>query len=157
MLEQTVWNIYWISGTPPDYRFTYKLTLSRQWRQRQRRRDQLRRNMRSLTAPRITGFLDFVHGSGFWMLGNKMFRKLDLFPTSCDGRETLTVFGPLKRANLNQWLKSSFQRLRLAFSMGPNRISVSFPHLRTETNPVFETLCFLVFRIPDDGHSPETQ
>jgi hypothetical protein len=30
-------------------------------------------------------------------------------------------------------------------------------HLRTKTHPVSETLRFLVFRIPDDGHSPETQ
>jgi hypothetical protein len=30
------------------------------------------------------------------------------------------------------------------------------PHLRTETDPVSETLCFLVFRIPDDGQSSET-
>jgi hypothetical protein len=28
--------------------------------------------------------------------------------------------------------------------------------LRTETNPVSETLCYLVFRIPDDGQSPKT-
>jgi hypothetical protein len=27
----------------------------------------------------------------------------------------------------------------------------------TETYPVSETLCFLVFRIPDNGQSPETQ
>jgi hypothetical protein len=30
-------------------------------------------------------------------------------------------------------------------------------HLRTETDPVSEMLCFLVFRIPDAGQSPETQ
>jgi hypothetical protein len=30
-------------------------------------------------------------------------------------------------------------------------------HLRTDTDPVSEALCFLVFRIPDDGQSPETQ
>jgi hypothetical protein len=33
----------------------------------------------------------------------------------------------------------------------------SSPHLRTETVPVFETLCFLVIRIPDDVQSPDTQ
>jgi hypothetical protein len=31
------------------------------------------------------------------------------------------------------------------------------PHLRTETNPVSETLCFIVSRILDDGQSPKTQ
>jgi hypothetical protein len=30
-------------------------------------------------------------------------------------------------------------------------------HLRMETDPVSETLCFLVFRVPDDGQSPHTQ
>jgi hypothetical protein len=30
-------------------------------------------------------------------------------------------------------------------------------HLRMERDPVSETLCFLVFRIPDDGQSPEPQ
>jgi hypothetical protein len=29
------------------------------------------------------------------------------------------------------------------------------PHLNTETDPVSETLCFLVFRIPDDGQTAE--
>jgi hypothetical protein len=42
-------------------------------------------------------------------------------------------------------------------SKGPNRVCVSPPHLRTEIDPVSEALCFLVFRIPDDGRSPETQ
>jgi hypothetical protein len=28
--------------------------------------------------------------------------------------------------------------------------------LKTETDPVSEMLCFLVFRIPDDGQSPGT-
>jgi hypothetical protein len=30
-------------------------------------------------------------------------------------------------------------------------------HLRTQTDPVSETSCFLDFRIPDDGESPQTQ
>jgi hypothetical protein len=33
-----------------------------------------------------------------------MFRKLDLFPSSGEGRETSTLLGPLERANHNQWL-----------------------------------------------------
>jgi hypothetical protein len=36
----------------------------------------------------ITGFLETL-------------RKLDLFPSSCDGRETTTPLGPIKGANLN--------------------------------------------------------
>jgi hypothetical protein len=53
---------------------------------------------------------------------------------------------------------SVVQWLRLAVSKGPNRVGV-FPHLRTETDAVSETLCFsLLFRKnPDDGQSPKTQ
>jgi hypothetical protein len=46
---------------------------------------------------------------------------------------------------------SKFQWLRLCLSKGPNRVSL-LPHLKTETDPVF-----LLFRIPDDEQSPETQ
>jgi hypothetical protein len=45
---------------------------------------------------------------------------------------------PLERANLNHW-------------------TILPPHLRTETDPVSEMLCFLVFRIPDNGQSPKLQ
>jgi hypothetical protein len=44
---------------------------------------------------------------------------------------------------------------RFALSKGPN--GVSPPHVRTETDPVSETLCFIGFRILDDGQSPKTQ
>jgi hypothetical protein len=38
------------------------------------------------------------------------------------------------------------------------RVKVSSsPHLGTETDPVSETLDFLVFIIPDDEQSPETK
>jgi hypothetical protein len=43
-----------------------------------------------------------------------------------------TLMGLFERANLNHWT------------------------LRMETDPVSETLCFLISRIPDDGHSPKT-
>jgi hypothetical protein len=48
------------------------------------------------------------------------------------------------------------QRLRLALSKVPNRVGDP-PHLRTETEPVSETLCILVSRILDDGQSLKTQ
>jgi hypothetical protein len=54
------------------------------------------------------------------------FQKLDLFLSSGEGRHIFC------------WV----QRLRLALSKGPNRVGVS-PHLRTETDPVSETSCFL--------------
>jgi hypothetical protein len=37
--------------------------------------------------------------------------------------------------------------LRLVFSKGPNRVGISLSSLRTETGPVSEIFCFLVFRI----------
>jgi hypothetical protein len=43
------------------------------------------------------------------------------------------------------------QWLRLAFSKGPNKLRVFPPHMRTETEPVSETSCSLVFRIRDGG------
>jgi hypothetical protein len=55
------------------------------------------------------------------------------------GGKTPTQLGPLERANL--------------LSLGQ-----CLPHhLRTETDPVTETLCFVVSRILDDGKSPKTQ
>jgi hypothetical protein len=43
------------------------------------------------------------------------------------------------------------------FLMDPTEQVSPFLHLRTETYPVSETLCFVVFRIPDYGQSPETR
>jgi hypothetical protein len=43
------------------------------------------------------------------------------------------------RANM----KIHIKKLRLALCKGPNRVGV-FPHLRTETDPVSETLCFFI-------------
>jgi hypothetical protein len=57
---------------------------------------------------------------------------LDQLPSLGGGGETPTLFGRLERASPS-------------------------PHVRTETHAVSKTSCFLVFRILDDGHSPETQ
>jgi hypothetical protein len=48
------------------------------------------------------------------------------------------------------------QWLRLVLSKGPNRVGVSSPQLRAETNSVSETLYVQVIIIQDDGQSPET-
>jgi hypothetical protein len=71
-----------------------------------------------------------------------MFLKLDLFPFSGEGRKTLTLLGPLERM--------------IEVSSFKDTVSPS-PHLKMETDPVSETLCFLVFRILDNGKSPLTQ
>jgi hypothetical protein len=45
-------------------------------------------------------FLDFSHRPEFWILECTAFRKLDLFLSSGDERETPTLLGPLEGANL---------------------------------------------------------
>jgi hypothetical protein len=54
------------------------------------------------------------------------------------------------------WISFCPQWLRFALPKGPNKIGVSSSHLKAETDPISETVCFLVFRIPDDGQSRET-
>jgi hypothetical protein len=94
----------------------------------------------------ITVFLDFVHCPKFEILENTTFRKLNLFPASDEGRKTHTLLHPLESANLNNW---NFLR---------DQKNKCFPPLNwRRKHPVFETLCFLLFRLPDDGRSPETQ
>jgi hypothetical protein len=71
---------------------------------------------------------------------------------------TLGIGGVLDFVHCLELQVQQAEWLRLALSKGPKRVGVSSsPHLRTETSSVSETLCFLVFRIPDDGQSPETQ
>jgi hypothetical protein len=81
----------------------------------------------------ITGVLDFLHRPVFGKLESTTFRKLAMFPTS-GAWETLFV-------------------LRL-LELTTNTVQVFLTRLRKETRPVSDTLCFLVFRIPDDGQSP---
>jgi hypothetical protein len=46
---------------------------------------------------------------------------------------------------------------RVAPYKEPNRENLfCVPHLRMNTDPVSKMLCFLVFRISDDGQSPKT-
>jgi hypothetical protein len=47
--------------------------------------------------------------------------------------------------------------IEVSSSKGPNRVGVFHSHLKTETDPISKTLCFLAFRMPDDGQSPEAQ
>jgi hypothetical protein len=84
----------------------------------------------------ITGFLGFVH--------RPVFRKLDVFPSSGEGWETRTLWGPLQRANLKHW----------TFLKDPSELVSPTPHLRTETDPVSETLCSLKYRMPDKVPKP---
>jgi hypothetical protein len=50
---------------------------------------------------RITGFADFDRRPEFEILQNTTFRKLDLFPSLDEGKETPILLGSLERANLN--------------------------------------------------------
>jgi hypothetical protein len=70
-----------------------------------------------------------------------MFRKQYLFLSSGEWGKTPTHLGPLERANLNHWTSRY---------LPPT-------HLRRETDTVYETSCFLFYRIPDDEKSPKTQ
>jgi hypothetical protein len=55
-------------------------------------------------------------------------------------------------------LQSSAIGIATGCGLDDRGVGVGAPlHLWTETDPVSETLCFLVYRIPDDGQSPETQ
>jgi hypothetical protein len=62
--------------------------------------------------------------------------------------------GPLERANLSPQVGEENTQL------GPLKRANLYPgvfppHLRTETDPVSETSCFLFSRIPDDGKFPK--
>jgi hypothetical protein len=78
-------------------------------------------------------FCNFEYPWMWWFCRKKGFLFVGL-------NKTIFSVGPLR------------ERLRLAVSMGPNWVSLPPPyHLRTETDPVPKMVCFLVFRIPDDG------
>jgi hypothetical protein len=71
-----------------------------------------------------------------------------------------TAIWPRRRNSLQQkWVSGIFlgggSKVIEVSSKGSNRVS-PYSHLRTETDLISETLCFLVIRIPDDGQSPET-
>jgi hypothetical protein len=69
------------------------------------------------------------------MTRNTTFRKLDLFPSSGDGRETPTLIGSLERYNLNH-------RIYFFVKDPTEQVSPS-THLKKDTDPVSETF-FLV-------------
>jgi hypothetical protein len=86
---------------------------------------------------KITGFLDVVSCPEFQMLENTTFRKLGLFPSSGEGRETLVLLGPLERAN-------PCPDTVIEVSPFEGTQQSPSPHLKTETDPVSETFCFPV-------------
>jgi hypothetical protein len=78
----------------------------------------------------MNGFSDFVYCPDSKELEDKKttFRKLDLFPSSGEGRHLLC------------WLPQK-ELTSISDSKGPDRVGVS-PHLRTETDLISETSCF---------------
>jgi hypothetical protein len=83
------------------------------------------------------------------LLEYERFQALDLILFSGEGKETPTLLRPLETANLNE--------LEL-FLWDPTKYVSPSHHMKTGTDPVSKMLCFLiVFRIPDDEQSPETQ
>jgi hypothetical protein len=78
-----------------------------------------------------------------------MIRKLDLFPSSDDGREMLTLLGLLERARSSDWA--------LALSEGPNRVGVFLPSPENENRFSFRNVVFssyLEFRTIDEVQKP---
>jgi hypothetical protein len=60
-----------------------------------------------------------------------------------------------RKHNVSETGSISFHRWGTPSLLGPlERVGVFPPHLRAETDPISETLCSLVSRIPDDGQSP---
>jgi hypothetical protein len=117
---------------------------------------------------------------GFWTLSivwnskqleNTKFRKLELFPSSGEGRDTPTLLGHLERANMkslflvqNKWVSGLCPstgilntRKHNVSETGSVSVHRPPPYPRTESDQVSETLCFIVYRMPDCSHSPETQ
>jgi hypothetical protein len=62
---------------------------------------------------RITGFLQFVNRLELLIIEMTTFRKLNLIPSSDEGRETHILLGPLEKSDLNHWT------WRLALSSDP--------------------------------------
>jgi hypothetical protein len=84
------------------------------------------------------------------------FRKLALFPSEGEERETPTLLGPLKITNPSHWLSSYLEFRVMDKVKKPSDSKRHIPsssssggmpsssHLKKETDPVSETLCFLV-------------
>jgi hypothetical protein len=87
---------------------------------------------KGVVTVRISRFLGFTHRPELETLENTMFRKLDLIPSSGEGKE----------------------KVKLALSEGHNRVVCLSLHPEKDSDPISETSCFLLFRIPDDGRSP---
>jgi hypothetical protein len=79
-----------------------------------------------------------------------------LFISYCIRFVLVTVVS--KYFNCATFSKHLLARLLTPLRRGLNRVGVSpSPHLRTETVPLSETLCFLVSRIPNGGQSSRAQ
>jgi hypothetical protein len=90
------------------------------------------------------------HRPEFWITGKHNILETGYVSVFRWGevKETPTLFGPLETANLNHWT---------ALSKGPNRVGVSSPHLKTETDPGSLNVLlsrYLEFRTVDKFHKP---
>jgi hypothetical protein len=97
-----------------------------------------KRFWRWCTTPRITGFLDFVHRLVFYKLENTAFRKLDLFPSSCE-EDTYSAgsFRKNQSQSLTVW--------RLALSKGPKWVCVFPPSHEDGNKSCFRSIMFCSF------------
>jgi hypothetical protein len=94
---------------------------------------------------RIIGFLDVIQSPEYQILENTTFRKLIVFLSLGEGKETFTKLGPLEEANPIHCIQLCYLFLRHpTMYLSPNL------HLKTEAASVSETLHFIVRRIQDD-------
>jgi hypothetical protein len=98
----------------------------------------------------------------FQITRNTMFRKLDLLPSSGEGRLSLILFGLLERDNLDHWTvlrrgeenKHSVGPLSQDQSfVSPSRVHVTLSSLEDGNKSGLSNAVFQVFRFPDDGQS----
>jgi hypothetical protein len=76
---------------------------------------------------RITGFLDSVYRLEFQILENIPFRKLDLFRSSGEGKETPTLLGALESENMNHLVQAKVKVTFRATISRPVRLGVRRP------------------------------
>jgi hypothetical protein len=75
----------------------------------------------------IANYSNLSETLGFWNVSmyNATFRKLDVFPSSGEWRETPILLGPLQTANLNHFLRDPTGQMSSSFTW--KRKQVKFP------------------------------
>jgi hypothetical protein len=105
-------------------------------------------NIGNMFFLRIIRSVDFVHRQE--LQGTRKHNVSEAGSVSVfrlEEEDTYSV-GSLSKNNVSHWTQ--------IFLRDPTEYVSSPPLLKTEIYPVSGTLCFLVYRTPDDGQSPQT-